>query len=424
MVWRPQVDTSQKIDSSWTPQISDFVIWHVNDTWKYDFFLLHPYVDHMFIICWSYIYIYMYSIYIYISSSRYLSKSIVLRVPRRPKSLHLDQGASVGLMVSTTKTMVFLFKDLATWFLKKQKHKLICYPQQLGRSWKEFVPEPSGTLSAMCNGHLSNSVCYLHQNHPQLHRLLNQNLPEPHQPSAPKQSGSLSAFCQYASELSTNLACCLHRNLMSHPEPSRTLSAPRRSKPHQPSAPEPSGTSSAICTGTLRNLISHLHRNPPEFHQPSAPEPSRNLISHLHRNPPEPCLLSAPEPSGTSSAICTGTLRNFISFLRHNPPELHQPSAPEPSGTSSAICTGTRRNLVCYLHRTELSGTSSALFSTGTLRNLISCTGTLWKFISHLHRNPPEPHQPSAPEPSGTFSGTWCCNCTGSHQSYSGLKTP
>ena len=59
-------------------------------------------------------------------------------------------------------------------------------------------------------------------------------------------------------------------------------------------------------------------------------------------------------------------------------------------------------HLVCYLHRTELSGTSSA-FSAGTLRNLISCTGTLWKFISHLHRNPPEPHQPSAPEPSGTL---------------------
>ena len=192
----------------------------------------------------------------------------------------------------------------------------------------------------MCNGHLSNSVRYLHQNHPQLHCLLNQNLPEPHQPSAPKQSGSLSAFCQYAIELSTNLACYLHwnpPNLISHPEPSRTLSAPHRSKLHQP---------------------------------------------------------SAPEPSGTSSAICTGTLWNFISFLRHNPPELHQPSAPEPSGISSAICTGTRRNLVCYLHRTELSGTSSA-FSTGTLRNLISCTGTLWKFISHLHRNPPEPF----PEP-------------------------
>ena len=231
-----------------------------------------------------------------------------------------------------------------------RKNKRMCYPQQLGRSWKDFVSEPFGTLSAMCNGHLNNSVCYLHQNHPELHRLLNQNLPEPHQLSAPKQSGSLSAFCHYAIELSTNLACYLHRNppnLISHPEPSRTLSAPHRSKPHQPSAPEPSGTSSAICTGTLRNLISHLHWNPPELHQPSAPE-----------------------PSGISSAICTRTLRNFISFLRHNPPELHQPSAPEPSGISSAICAG-------------------------TLRNLIICTGTLRNLISHLPRNPPEP----SPEP-------------------------
>ena len=124
------------------------------------------------------------------------------------------------------------------------------------------------------------------------------------------------------------------------PEP-RPLSAPDP-QPHQPSAPEPSGTSPAICPGTLQNLISHLHQ--PEPHQPSAPE-----------------------PSGTSSAICTGTicpgtLRNLISNLPRNSPEPHQPSAPEPSGISSAICTGTLRN---------------------------------------------------PPEPSGTFSGT-CCSCTGS----------
>ena len=122
----------------------------------------------------------------------------------------------------------------------------------------------------------------------------------------------------------------------------------------------------AICTGTHRNLISQLHRNPPQPHQPSAPE-----------------------PSGTSLAICTGTLRNLISHLHRNPPEPHQPSAPEPSGTSLALCTGTLRNL-----------------------------------ISHLPRNPPELHQPSTPEGSGTFSGTWRCSCTGSRQSYSGLKTP
>ena len=107
------------------------------------------------------------------------------------------------------------------------QNKLMCYPQQLRRSWKDF-------------GHLA------------------RNLLEPHQPSAREPSGP------------------------------------------QLSAPEPSGTSSAICTGTLRNLISHLHRNPPEPHQPSAAE-----------------------PSGTSSAICTGTLRNFISHLRRSPPEPH-----------------------------------------------------------------------------------------------------
>ena len=208
----------------------------------------------------------------------------------------------------------------------------MCYPQQLGRSWKDFVPEPSGTLSAMCNGHLSNSVCYLHH---------------------------IRNFTAFWTRTFRNLTSHLHQN---SPE-ACLLSANMPSNSPQ--------TLRAICTGTLRT-------------------------SSAIRNPPEPCLHHAVQ---TSSAICTGTLWNFISHLRWNPPEPHQPSAPEPSGTSSAICTGTRRNLVW----TELSGTSSALFSTGTLRNLISCTGTLWKFISHLHRNPPEPHQPSAPEPSGTL---------------------
>ena len=126
------------------------------------------------------------------------------------------------------------------------------------------------------------------------------------------------------------------------------LSAPEPSEPHRPSAPEPFGTSSAICPRTLRNLIGHLHRNPLEPRQPSAPE-----------------------LSGTSSAICTGTLWNPVSHLHRNLP-----------------------NLVGHLHR----------------------NWTLWNLISHLHRK--------APEPPGTFSGTWCCSCTGSHRSYSGLKTP
>ena len=162
---------------------------------------------------------------------------------------------------------------------------------------------------------------------------------------------------------------------------------PRNSRePHQPSAPEPAGTSSAFCPATLRNLVCYLPRNPPEPHQQSAPElleglctgTLQNLISNLHQNS---WKASAPEPSGTSLAICTGTLRNLISYLPRNSPEPHQLSSPKPFGTSSAICTGTLRNLISHLHRKD-------------------------------------------PEPSGTFSGTWCCSCTGSHQSYSGLKTP
>ena len=276
---------------------------------------------------------------------------------------------------------------------------------------------------------------------------------------APDSSATLSATCTGTIR---NFMGHLHReNLISHPEPSRTWPFETSSGicigtlrnfvcyVHRTaqqlcllSAPEPSGTSWAICTGTLRTWSAI--RNPPEPdrsrpHQASASEPSgtlsaictrtlQHLISHLRRNPPEPCVLSAPEPSGTlwnlisSSAICTRTVQNLISFLpgtvctgtlRNLICNLHQNS--KPSGTSSAICTGTLRNLVCYLHRNppelhqsaapELSGTSSAIFS-GTLRNL----------ISNLHRK--------APEPSETFSGTWCCSCTGSHQSFSGLKTP
>ena len=105
----------------------------------------------------------------------------------------------------------------------------------------------------MCTGHLSNSVCYLHRNHPELHR--------------PSEPGTL-----------RNLISYLHHN---PPEP------------HQPSAPEPSGTSS--------NLISHLRQNPPKPHQPSAQEGSgilrnllRNLVLQLHRIAPE--LLWAKDP--------------------------------------------------------------------------------------------------------------------------------
>ena len=130
--------------------------------------------------------------------------------------------------------------------------------------------------------------------------------------------------------------------------------------------------------GRSCKVFGNLPRNLLEPHQPSAPKPS----GPHQLSAPEPSgQLSARELSGTSSAICTGTRRNLISNLPRNSSEPHQPSAPKLFGTSSAICPETLRNL-----------------------------------ISHLHRNPPEP--------SGTFSGTWCCSCTGSPQSYSGLKTP
>ena len=195
---------------------------------------------------------------------------------------------------------------------------------------------------------------------------------------APDSSATLYAICTGTIR---NFMGHLHRdppNLISHPEPSRTWPFETSSgicigtlrnfvcyvhrTPQQLcllSAPEPSGTSWAICTGTLRTWSAI--RNPPASHQPSTPEPSRTSSAFC----PEP---SAPEPFGTLSAICTRTLRNFISFLPRNPPEPHQPSAPEPSGTLSAICTRTLRN-----------------------------------FISQLPRNCPEPHQPSAPEGSGTL---------------------
>ena len=235
----------------------------------------------------------------------------------------------------------------------------MCYPQQLGRSWKVFVPEPSGTLfamAAMCTGQLSNFVCYLHRNHPELHGPSAPGPSELDQPSGTLQNLTVRDLIRH-----------LHRN-----PPELCLLC----------APDSAATLSAICTGTIRNFLGHLHRDPPNLI--SHPEPSsissaiyayagtvqnlisflpgtvcagtlRNLICNLHqslrnfisflpRNPPEPHQPSAPEPSGNLSAICTGTLRNFISQLPRNCPEPYQPSAPEPSGTSSAICTGRLRN--------------------------------------------------------------------------------
>ena len=74
------------------------------------------------------------------------------------------------------------------------------------------------------------------------------------------------------------------------------------------------------------------------------PNSLEDLGKFLYRNPPELCLLCAPDTSATLSAICTGTLWNLISILPQNPPEPCLLSAPEPSGSLSAICTGRLRN--------------------------------------------------------------------------------
>ena len=183
----------------------------------------------------------------------------------------------------------------------------------------------------------------------------------------------LSLSCGYCISIMEETTCLEINKLMCYPQQlGRSWKILYRSPPELCllCAPDSSATLSAICTGTVRNFMGHLHRDPPNLI--SRPEPSsissaiyagtvQNLISFLPgtRNPSEPYLQSAPEPSGTSSAFCPET------------PEPHQPSALEPSGNLSAICTGTLRN-----------------------------------FISQLPRNCPEPHQPSAPEPSGNLIST------------------
>ena len=120
----------------------------------------------------------------------------------------------------------------------------------------------------------------------------------------------------------------------------------------------------SIWTRTLRNLTRYLHRNPPEPHQASSP----------------------PKPSGTSQGLCTGNFRNLTRYLPRNPPEPHHASSPRPSGTSSGSCTGNFRNLTRYQKTLEPNQVCV------TLRNL----------TEYLHRKLPEPHEVSAPEPSGT----------------------
>ena len=114
--------------------------------------------------------------------------------------------------------------------------------------------EDLGRFLAICTGTLRNLVCYLHRTFRNL--IMHQNPPEPHQLSAPEPSGNLSAICTEPSGTSSctrtlrNLISFLPRN---PPEPCRLLFAPNLPEPHQPSVPKPSGTSSAICTGRLRN---------------------------------------------------------------------------------------------------------------------------------------------------------------------------
>ena len=103
--------------------------------------------------------------------------------------------------------------------------------------------------------------------------------------------------------------------------------------------------------GTLWNFTKHLHQNPPGPHKVSAPEPSRTSPSIFSAKTLRNLTRSAPEHSGTSQGICPGTLQNLTTNLHLDPPEPHQVAAPETSGTSQGISTGTLRNLTGYLHQ-------------------------------------------------------------------------
>ena len=106
---------------------------------------------------------------------------------------------------------------------------------------------------------------------------------------------------------------------------------------------EPSGTFSAMCTTQLNNFVRYLDQNYPEIHHLNWNLPERHLPLHqnspkcydayLHRNSPETSLQSAQEPSKTLCAVCART-KNLIGYLPQNSPlnspELCQPSAPEP----------------------------------------------------------------------------------------------
>ena len=89
---------------------------------------------------------------------------------------------------------------------------------------------------------------------------------------------------------------------ISHLQPHQLLSAPQLSR--TPSAPEPATTSSAICAGTLQNLVYYRFRNLVYYlHRDSPTGTLRNLMSHLHQGASE-LPLKAPGPSGTFSGTC------------------------------------------------------------------------------------------------------------------------
>ena len=149
-----------------------------------------------------------------------------------------------------------------------------------------------------------------------------------HTASAPQPSGTSQGICTGTLQNLTKHLLPPEPHKVSAPEPSGTsqgICPGIFAEPHHTSSARPSGTSSGSCTGNFRNLTRYLHQNALEPNQLSAP------------NPPEPHRVPAPETSGTSQGICTGTL---------NPPEPQQVSSPEPSGTPQGICTGTLRNLV------------------------------------------------------------------------------
>ena len=174
-------------------------------------------------------------------------------------------------MRSSTSTALDVWGPLVSP-QKNRKNKLMCYPQQLGRSWKDFVPEPSGTLSAklcatdtsatlsaICTRTIRNFTAFWTRTFRNLTSHLHQNSPE---------------------------ACLFSVNMPSNSPQTLLAICPEPSEPHQPSGTlqnlvctTPFETSSAICTG----------RNSLELHQLSSPEPS------------EPHQPSAPEPSGTFS---------------------------------------------------------------------------------------------------------------------------